>query len=54
MVTGFDIHTKDTPNGTLHRNAQQSTAAIIICDGRGMKEQNKPMNTALAALLLFK
>ena len=54
MVIGFDIHTNDTPIGTLHRNTQQSIAAIIICDGKGMNEQNKPMNTALAVLFLLR
>ena len=54
MVIGFDIQTSATPSGTLALNKTHNAAAMIICQGTGINEQNIPMNVARATLRLFK
>tara|TARA_A100001037_G_C15076545_1_gene602027 strand:+ start:807 stop:1094 length:288 start_codon:yes stop_codon:yes gene_type:complete len=53
IVIGFDTQTQAMDRGRLHRKIIDNGAAMIIWVGIGRKAQNKPINVAVDADLLF-
>ena len=51
---GLLTQTNNTDSGRLTLNNTANTAAINICEGRGTKAINKPINTAIEALRLLR
>ena len=54
MVTGLVTHTNVTEIGRFAPTKMARAAAIIICDGRGIKAINRPIKKARVTEFRFK